>query len=114
MIHRARLIGMLNPTPSLPPPLDRMAMLIPTTSPFMFTRGPPELPGLIAASVWRKSWFSTPARSRSTSCRPRPLMIPWLTEWCRPNGLPIARTHDPTAASSLLPGGRRAGRSGRA
>ncbi len=78
-------------------------MLMPTTSPFMLTSGPPELPGLIAASVWRKSWFSTPLRSRSTSCRPRPLMIPWLTEWLRPNGLPIAMTHEPTAASSLLP-----------
>ena len=109
MIQRARLIGMLKPTPSLPPPLERIAILIPTTSPFMLTSGPPEFPGLIAASVWRKSWFSTPARSRSTSWRPRPLMIPWLTEWFRPNGLPRARTHDPTGASSLLPS-RAAGR----
>ena len=110
MIHFARLIGMLKPTPSLPPPLERIAMLIPMISPFIFTSGPPEFPGLIAASVWRKSWFSTPAFSRSTSCRPRPLMIPWLTEWFRPNGLPIARTHEPTGASSLLPS-RAAGRS---
>ena len=28
------------------------AALIPTASPSVFTRGPPELPGLMAASVW--------------------------------------------------------------
>jgi hypothetical protein len=65
--QRARLIGMLKPTPSLPPPFEAMAVLIPITSPFMFTSGPPELPGLIAASVWRKSWFSTPSSSSSAS-----------------------------------------------
>ena len=45
-------------------------------------------------------------------CRPRALMIPWLTECVRPNGLPRARTQLPTAASSLLPS-RAAGRSSR-
>ena len=45
-------------------------------------------------------------------CRPRALMIPWLTECVRPNGLPRARTQVPTAASSLLPR-RAAGRSSR-
>ena len=50
---------MLKPTPSLPPPLEAIELLMPMTSPFMLTSGPPELPGLIAASVWRKSWFST-------------------------------------------------------
>ncbi len=110
MIHRARLIGMLNPTPSLPPPLDAIELLIPITSPFMLTSGPPELPGLIAASVWRKSWFST--SGSSSMCRPRALMIPWLTECVKPNGLPSAMTQVPTAASSLLPR-RAAGRSSR-
>ncbi len=110
MIQRARLIGMLKPTPSLPPPLEAIELLIPMTSPFMFTSGPPELPGLIAASVWRKSWFST--SWSSSMCRPRALMIPWLTEWVRPKGLPRARTQVPTAASSLLPS-RAAGRSSR-
>ena len=71
---------MLNPTPSLPPPLDAIELLIPTTSPFMLTSGPPELPGLIAASVWMKSWLTT--SGSSSICRPRALMIPWLTE-CR-------------------------------
>ena len=30
----------------------RMALLTPTTCPLRLTRGPPELPGLIGASVW--------------------------------------------------------------
>jgi len=34
----------------------RIAVLMPTTSAFMFTSGPPLLPGLTAASVCRKSW----------------------------------------------------------
>ena len=45
MIQRARLIGMLKPTPSLPPPLEAIELLIPMTSPFMLTRGPPNCPG---------------------------------------------------------------------
>jgi hypothetical protein len=31
---------------------EKMEAFIPTTSPSAFTRGPPEFPGLIAASVW--------------------------------------------------------------
>ena len=34
------------------PPLVAIAVLMPTTSPFVLTSAPPELPGLIAASVW--------------------------------------------------------------
>ena len=33
---------------------EKIAELMPTTRPFMSTSGPPELPGLIAASVWMK------------------------------------------------------------
>ena len=32
-----------------------IAELMPTSSPFILTRAPPELPGLIEASVWIKS-----------------------------------------------------------
>jgi len=32
-----------------------MAVLMPMTFPSMFSSGPPELPGLIDASVWMKS-----------------------------------------------------------
>ena len=58
------LMGMLKPIPSLPPELLAMAVLMPTTSPRKLINGPPLLPGLIAASVCRKSWnltFSVPS-----------------------------------------------------
>ena len=35
-----------------------MAVLMPTTSPWALTSGPPELPGLMAASVWMR-WSSS-------------------------------------------------------
>ena len=50
-------IGIANPTPMLPdsppiaPPVVAIAEFTPTTWPRRFTSGPPELPGLIAASV---------------------------------------------------------------
>ena len=50
------LMGMAKPMPSLPPELLAMAVLMPMISPWRFTSGPPLLPGLIAASVCRKSW----------------------------------------------------------
>ncbi len=55
MIWRAMLMGMAKPMPMLPPERLKMAVFTPTTSPFRLTRGPPELPGLMAASVWMKS-----------------------------------------------------------
>jgi hypothetical protein len=42
------LIGMANPIPC---PMGLIAVLIPTTSPLTLNRGPPELPGLMEASV---------------------------------------------------------------
>ncbi len=45
------LTGMAKPMPILPPSLDNIAELIPISSPFRFTSAPPELPGLIEASV---------------------------------------------------------------
>jgi hypothetical protein len=43
--------GILNPTPTFDPVGLRIIVLMPTTSPFELRSGPPELPGLIAASV---------------------------------------------------------------
>jgi len=43
--------GIANPIPSEPPPLVEIETLTPISSPFILTRAPPELPGLIAASV---------------------------------------------------------------
>ena len=44
--------GVANPMPIEPPDGDKIAVLMPMTSPFMLNKGPPELPLLIAASVW--------------------------------------------------------------
>ena len=43
--------GTAKPTPELAPVLENMAVFIAITSPFALSRGPPELPGFIAASV---------------------------------------------------------------
>ncbi len=37
-----------------PPERVKICELMPTTSPSRFSSGPPELPGLIATSVWMK------------------------------------------------------------
>ena len=48
----ARLAGMAKPRPTLPPDGEKMAVLMPITLPSMSNSGPPELPRLMAASVW--------------------------------------------------------------
>ena len=45
--------GIAKPMPSEPPLRLSMAVLMPTTRPSRSTSGPPELPGLIVASVCR-------------------------------------------------------------
>ena len=52
---RARLIGVAKPMPMLPPLWLKIAVLMPITRPCWSKSGPPELPGLIEASVWMKS-----------------------------------------------------------
>ncbi len=47
--------GIAKPMPMLPPVRERIAELMPTSSPLRLTSAPPELPGLIDASVWMKS-----------------------------------------------------------
>jgi hypothetical protein len=44
-------IGIANPTPLLVPDSEAIWALRPTTRPALSSSGPPELPGLIAASV---------------------------------------------------------------
>ena len=51
MTRRAMLLGTAKPIPWYPPLLENIAVFIPISSPFVLTRGPPELPGLMAASV---------------------------------------------------------------
>ena len=65
---------------------------MPTSSPSSPTSAPPELPGLMAASVWMKS----SSLSRLMPERPSALTIPEVTVCCRPKGLPIAITKSPT------------------
>ena len=55
MMELAISVGTANPIPTLPPERLMMAELMPISSPFMLTSAPPELPGLIDASVWMKS-----------------------------------------------------------
>jgi hypothetical protein len=94
----AMLDGIENPIPTLPPERERMALLMPTTSPDMLTSGPPEFPGLMAASVWRKS-----SKGPWPMERPLALMMPAVTVCCRPNGEPMASTQSPTLTLSESP-----------
>ena len=93
-----------------------MAVFIPTTSPRMFTSGPPELPRLMTASVWMKSSMArgtSPPRLRMLMLRPLALTIPAvmvegrtvLPPGLSKPGLPMARTHSPTLRSPLFPSG---------
>ena len=70
----ARSTGIANPIPWKPPELLRIAELMPTASPRVLIRGPPELPGLMAASVWMKS-SNRPWPMK----RPVPLTMPTVT-----------------------------------
>ena len=78
----------------------RIAVLMPITAPVESTSGPPELPGLIAASVWMASITASasdsPASSRTG--RSSALTMPWVTVPARPSGEPMAITASPTAS----------------
>ena len=56
----------------------------------------------MAASVCRKSLMRM-VLPRLTWPRSRALMMPCVTVWFSPNGLPMASTHWPTRARSLSP-----------
>ena len=53
---RTMLAGMAKPMPCEPPEREKIAVLMPTSRPVRSTSAPPELPGLMAASVWMKNW----------------------------------------------------------
>ena len=74
--------------PAKLPVSEKIAVLTPISRPAVSRSGPPELPGLIAASVWITPRISRPeaaGRRRSSA-----LMIPTDIERLRPKGLPIA------------------------
>ena len=57
----AVLIGTAKPIPTEPwPPPVAIWLLMPITWPRAFSSGPPELPGLIEASVWMTSLIGKP------------------------------------------------------
>ena len=76
---RTTLEGMVKPWPR-PMPTE----LMPITSPCRSTRGPPELPGSISASVWMKSLRSGTSVSIPGMKRPLPLTIPKETVRSKP------------------------------
>mmetsp|Transcript_5346 Transcript_5346/g.24692 ORF Transcript_5346/g.24692 Transcript_5346/m.24692 type:complete len:339 (+) Transcript_5346:1598-2614(+) len=96
-----RSTGIANPTPALAPVLVKMAVLTPTSLPLASSSGPPEFPGLIAASVWIPPLIKLPAWLWIV--RPRPDTTPVVRVWSNPNGLPMANTAWPTLTPSDLP-----------
>ena len=99
MIGLAMLIGMANPIPSA---VWATAVLMPMTLPPLSSRAPPELPGLIAASVWIRFLSAVP--SWTVIWRPKADTIPEVTEFVYvPSGLPIAIASTPTLAADESP-----------
>ena len=87
--------------PIEPPDWEKIAVLIPTTAPRLSMSGPPELPGLMDASVWMKSSYGPLPMNRSLA-----LTMPVVTVWSSPKGLPMAMTGSPTWSRSESPSGR--------
>ena len=90
-------IGMAKPIPLLSPLWLRISAFTPMTSPLMSARAPPELPGLMAASVWIMFTATSASfcKGRSTA-----LTTPEVTVPLSPKGLPMATATEPTAGSA--------------
>ena len=117
-IERTVLDGIAKPTPSEPPDSLSICALTPMTRPRRSSSGPPELPWLIAASVWIVSVIVK--LFGAVIWRWSALTIPLVTVPSSPNGLPSASTGSPTstalespepadrgAPAARRPGGRR-------
>ena len=74
---------------------------MPITCPFESSSGPPELPWLIAASVWIASWILKFVSESIVRCRPE--TTPTDSDCSSPNGLPIAATGEPTVSPLASP-----------
>ena len=93
-------IGTAKPMPTLPPPTAAGRITVdPDDPPAASISGPPELPGLIAASVWMTSSILE-ARDRGLDARCLAETTPVVSVRSRPNGLPIATIGSPTSTSS--------------
>ena len=93
--------GTANPIPDDAPVSDRIAVFTPISRPAESSSGPPELPGLIAASV-----CTTPRTSRLLGRRQPPVERADHAGRQRPrqpNGLPMAKTDWPTRRSAEVP-----------
>ncbi len=77
------------------------------TAPVASSSGPPELPGLIEASVCRALMYEFLLLEPSPEATGRffALMMPVVTVLERPKGAPIAIVESPTATLSELPRG---------
>jgi hypothetical protein len=73
----------------------------------MFSRGPPELPGLIGASIWIIFGieYCEPELGSEGMILPSPLIIPAVIDPDSPNGLPIAAICSPTLNFAESPNG---------
>ncbi len=99
-------IGTAKPMPTLPsvvPPVS-ICELMPMISPCMLSSGPPELPWLMAASVWIASRIAVTPFGAWIS-RLMAETMPEVTVRSRPNGLPMATTPSPTLTSAEEPSG---------
>ena len=92
---------MARPMPWKPPLRLLMAELMPITLPSMLMSGPPLLPGLMAASVCRKSSYMFIRR-----LRPLALMMPERDGARQPERAPTASTRSPISIASLSPNSR--------
>src|SRR5450759_4543019 len=93
MIGLAMLIGRAKPTPWAD---WATAVGMPMTFPAESRRAPPELPGLMAASVWIRLRITVPSWTWIPSFR-KAEMIPAVTEFVYvPSGLPNAIASWPT------------------
>ena len=96
-IRMARSIGMAKDSPWKPPERVQMRLLMPITLPCALNSGPPELPGLTAASVWMNG------TSRSSTLRDLAETMPAVTLCSKPKGEPMAATGSPTRTAAGLP-----------
>ena len=84
-----------------PPPPVAIWELTPITRPAASSSGPPELPGLSAASVWITSSIANPLGAVIRRCSAE--TTPVVSVRSSPNGLPIATAGSPTCTSEESP-----------
>src|SRR3972149_5286092 len=87
--------------PWKPPEALSMAVLMPIISPAELSSGPPELPGLMAASVWITLRMLRPVSEGRT--RPSALTTPVVRGRLKPYGLPMAIAISPPRPGADVP-----------